>query len=337
MNRTALLLVNLGSPASPQKPDVRRYLREFLMDERVIDLPCWKRFLVVHGFILPFRVAKSAAAYQKIWRPEGAPLLAFSRRLQQRLQETLPLPVALAMRYQQPSLREIIRQLADQDIRKIVLMPLYPHYAMSSYESVVVRARELIAALTSKVELQVIPPFYAHPAYLQALAVSAQGFLSQGFDHLLFSFHGLPERHLCKSDPTGHHCLATPSCCQTDSPALPTCYRAQVLRTVTGFAKLTRLSATKYSVAFQSRLGRDPWLQPFTDREILRLAQTGIKRLAVICPAFVTDCLETLEEIGLRGRETFLEAGGREFTLIPCLNDHPKWASALAEIVQPYL
>jgi ferrochelatase len=273
MDTTAVLLINLGSPASTAIPDVRRYLREFLMDERVIDLPYWQRWLLVNGCILRFRPAKTAEAYQKVWTSDGAPLMVISRQLQQKLQAKIPVPVELAMRYQEPSIPATLEKMLRQGVRKIVLAPLYPHYAMSSYETVVVRVRDALKQLGQAVDLRILAPFYAHPAYIKALATSATAALTGGFDHLLFSFHGLPERHLRLSDPTGHHCLATPDCCQVDSPALPTCYRAQAFRTVAEFVKLTGVPPSQYSISFQSRLGRDPWLKPYTDFELIRLAQ----------------------------------------------------------------
>lgn len=337
MSKPGVLLVNLGSPDSPSVPDVRRYLREFLMDGRVLDKPWPIRFAVVNLFILPSRPKQSAEAYHQIWTAEGSPLVVTSRRVQAALGERVPVEVELAMRYQNPSIPAALASLASKGVARLLLIPLFPHFAMSSYETAVERVREVIQQRHPAMQLVVQPPYYADPGYLEALVASARPHLDRGFDHLLFSFHGIPERHLRRSDPTRRHCLHAPDCCEVASPAHATCYRAQCLRTVAGFVARTNLAPNRYSVAFQSRLGRDPWLTPYTDQELERLGKAGVKRLLVICPAFVSDCLETLEEIGLRGRETFLHAGGAEYGQIPCLNDHPLWIAALEGMVTRFL
>ncbi len=332
-----VLLVNLGSPDSPSVSDVRCYLREFLMDGRVLDVAWPLRAFIVYGCILPFRPKQSAEAYHKIWTAEGSPLIVYGQRVRAELQKRVGVPVELAMRYQHPSIESAVQNLAGAGIDQVLLIPLFPHYAMSSYETAVERVKELLARLAPKLKLQVEAPYAESPDYVAALVASAADYLKAGYDHLLFSFHGLPERHLKKSDPTGRHCLTAPDCCEVASPAHATCYRAQCFMTAAAFAAKAGLPMAKYSVSFQSRLGRDPWLKPYTDHELPRLAASGVKKLLVMCPAFVADCLETLEEIGLRGRETFLQAGGREFTLIPCLNDHPLWLDALQKMVVRYL
>ena len=331
MNRQGVLLINLGSPDSPAVADVRSYLREFLMDPRVLDIPWPIRAFVVHCCILPSRPRHSAEAYAGIWTPEGSPLVATSRKIQCALQQRLgaSVPVELAMRYQNPGIASSIASLRSKGVEDLLVMPLFPHYAMSSYETAAVRARELAAKLAPEIRLRIAPPFFNDPAYIQALTASASEYLAKDYDHLLFSFHGLPERHLRKADPTGCHCLKTPDCCERPSPAHPTCYRAQCLATVRAFTATVGITTNKFSVAFQSRLGSDPWLKPSTDSELVRLAQNGVKNLLVLCPSFVADCLETLEEIAMRGRETFLGAGGEKFSVIPCLNAHPQWIDAL--------
>jgi len=335
MNK-GVLLVNLGSPDSTSVADVRRYLNEFLMDGRVIDTP-WllRRFIV--GMILINRPKESAHAYEKIWTKEGSPLVVTSRNVLARLAERLTVPVELAMRYQNPSIPDALRKLAEQKIEQTLLIPLFPHYAMSSYETAVVRVREMARRIAPAMKIAVQPPYGDAPDYIAALTASAANHLEAGYDHLLFSFHGIPERHLRKSDPTGCHCLSRPDCCETASPAHATCYRAHCFRTVAAFVQRAGVPAGKYSVSFQSRLGRDPWLKPYTDFELAALPGRGVKKLLVICPAFVSDCLETLEEIGLRGRETFLASGGSEFTQIPCLNEHPLWIAALEKMVRGFL
>jgi protoporphyrin/coproporphyrin ferrochelatase len=324
-----ILLVNLGSPNSPSVGDVRRYLREFLMDGRVLDVNWLVRFCVVHFAILPRRPKQSAEAYHTIWTPAGSPLVVTSRHVQAQLQQRMPVPVELAMRYQNPSIPAAVSSLAKQGVDELLVIALFPHYAMSSFETAVERVKAVAGQLAPQMRVKVQPPYYQDPDYIAALVGSAQDYLGKGYDHLLFSFHGVPERQLHKSDPTGAHCLRSENCCETDSPAQATCYRAQCFKTVAAFVPAAKVPKGKYSVSFQSRLGRDPWLKPYTDYELPRLAAGGVKRLLVMCPAFVSDCLETLEEIGMRGRETFLEAGGKEFTLIPCLNEHPLWLKAL--------
>lgn len=334
MTKQGVLLVNLGSPDSPSENDVRKYLREFLMDGRVLDAPFPIRYCVVHFSILPNRPKESAEAYRKIWRPDGSPLVEISRSVQRLLQERVSLPVELAMRYQSPSIESAIRALKVKGVEELLLIPLFPHYAMSSFETAVERVRKVASKLAPEIDIQVVPPFYNAPEYIVALVASAENYLNEDFDHLLFSFHGLPERHLRKSDPTGCHCLKVRDCCSVESPAHATCYRAQCFKTARAFVNRTKVA--NYSIAFQSRLGRDPWLKPYTDQIIVRLAQAGVRKLLVICPAFVSDCLETLEEIGMRGRETFRQAGGDDLTLIPCLNEHPLWISALEKMVSRF-
>jgi protoporphyrin/coproporphyrin ferrochelatase len=334
MSQKAVLLINLGSPASPAVRDVRRFLREFLMDPRVLDLPWWKRFGLVHFAILPVRPRRSAEAYRKIWWPEGSPLVVIGRKVQAELQRRLRLPVELGMRYQQPSIRAAISRLQKEGATSLLLIPLFPHYAASSYETAVEGVKATLARWAPGMDLRVVAPFYDEPAFVKALVASATPYLQQNYDHLLISFHGLPERHLRKADPTRQHCLVRENCCDVPSPAHRTCYRAQCFKTVTAFAAMARV--TKYSVAFQSRLGRQPWIKPYTDQELHRLAADGVKRLLVLCPAFVADCLETLEEIGLRARDNFLAAGGTELVQIPCLNDHPLWLDALEKWVRAW-
>ncbi|MGE3310396.1 MAG: ferrochelatase [Limisphaerales bacterium] len=330
---TGVLLMNLGSPDSPAVPDVRTYLREFLMDGRVLDAPWPIRFFVVHGLILPRRPVQSAHAYQSIWGADGSPLIHAGRQVRDLLAQGLDAPVALCMRYRHPTPSAALETLRQQGVRTVRLVPLFPHFAMSSFETAVEKVRSVVRESFPEMSLEVVAPYYAHPDYLDALADSVRPFLQQPFDRLLVSFHGIPERHLRKSDPTRSHCLASADCCSRPSPAHATCYRHQCFETVRGLLPRIGLSNDQVSVSFQSRLGRDPWLKPYTDHELIRFAQSGVRRLLVLCPAFVADCLETLEEIGMRGRESFLEAGGTELTLIPCLNTHPRWIQALRRLV----
>lgn len=331
-----VLLVNLGSPDSPSVPDVRRYLNEFLMDARVIDV-AWplRRFIV--GMILLSRPKESAHAYHSIWTPEGSPLIVTSKHVQKELQKRVKVPVELAMRYQNPSIESAIRKLADRGIDELFLIPLFPHYAMSSYETAVVRVQAVGRRLAPQMKITAQPPYGDAPDYLAALVASAENYLHAGFDHLLFSFHGVPERQIKKSDPTGCHCLTVANCCKVSSAAHATCYRAQCFKTAAEFVKLAGIPAGKFSVSFQSRLGKDPWLKPYTDFELERFGKAGVQKILVMCPAFVSDCLETIEEIGMRGKETFLQAGGKEFVQIPCLNEHPLWLTALEKMIRRFL
>jgi ferrochelatase len=335
MPKQGILLVNLGSPDSTDVVHVRQYLREFLMDPRVIDVPYPVRFALVNGIIAPFRASKSAEAYQKIWTDEGSPLISISQRLANQLQKEVGIHVALAMRYGKPDIAQAIEKLSIEGVRHLQVIPLFPHYAMSSYESAVVRVRQIATEIAPWLSLSVVPPYYEHPRYLDALVSVARPYLPPPDDpasdhHLLFSFHGVPERHILKRDPSGCHCLKVQNCCEKPSPAHQTCYRKQCIGTVTGFAARAGLSAGAYSFSFQSRLGKDKWLEPATQDQLVRLARSGVRRLTVLCPAFTVDCLETIEEIGIRGKNTFLAEGGAEFSLIPCLNDHPVWVKALA-------
>ena len=331
-----VLLVNLGSPDSPSVPDVRRYLNEFLMDGRVLDVAWPLRRLIV-GIILINRPKESAHAYEKIWTKDGSPLVVISRNVQKKLQARLNVPVELAMRYRSPSIETAVKALAAKGVTETLLIPLFPHYAMSSYETAVVRVQEVAAKFAPQMKLTVQPPYFDQPEYVAALVASAADFLNQDYDHLLFSYHGIPERHLRKSDPTGCHCLQTENCCDVASPAHAVCYRAQCFATTAAFVKLAGLPQEKYSVSFQSRLGKDPWLKPYTDYELPRLANEGKKRMLVICPAFVSDCLETIEEIGMRGCEQFLAGSGKEFTRIPCMNEHPAWIDALGKMTGRFI
>lgn len=336
----AVLLVNLGSPDSTAVADVRRYLAEFLGDARVLDAPPQPlRWLLLHGIILRTRPPKSAHAYARVWSAEGSPLIVTSRNLQRKLASALgpDLPVALAMRYGRPSIASVIGQLAASQVKELLLIPQYPHYAMSSWETVVVKVRAEAGRLAPRLRIETVPPFYADADYIEALFASVRPYLAKPYDHLLFSYHGLPVRHLRKADSSKAHCTIVPDCCNICSPVQATCYKAQVTRTTQALARRAGLEPARYSISFQSRLVGEPWLQPYTDFELLRLAAEGNKRLLVITPAFVADCLETVEEIRLTGRDAFLQAGGESFEHIPCLNDHPAYIDFLAGRVRRWL
>ncbi|MDE3214014.1 MAG: ferrochelatase [Bacteroidota bacterium] len=331
--KKGILLMNLGSPDTTRVGDVRRYLNEFLMDGRVIDMPWLSRALLVRGIIVPFRAPKSAEAYRTIWTPEGSPLVLITKQLQQALQTLVEEPVEIAMRYGNPDpaagFDALLRR--SPDLEEVVAVPLYPHYAMSSYETAVEYARKIHEKKGYGFKLTFVPPFFSQEAYIEALAASMKPYITQPFDHLLFSYHGVPERHIRKSDVTKSHCLQVENCCNVPSEAHKFCYRHQVFTTTRLVTEKLERPKEKYGLSFQSRLGKG-WLTPFTDFRLKELPGEGVKDLLVICPAFVSDCLETLEEIAIRGRETFLEAGGKSFTMIPCMNVSEPWVRALASL-----
>ena len=336
--KIGIVLMNLGSPDSTSVRDVRRYLNQFLMDERVIDMPYLSRLLLVRGIIVPFRAPKSAEAYRTIWTKEGSPLIVLSRQLKTALEKEIPMPVEIAMRYGNPSVKEAFAKLEKREpaLDEVIAVPLYPHYAMSSFETAVEDAKAAHKENKYRFKLSFLKPYYNDPAYIHALAENMRPYLDQDYDHILFSYHGIPERHLKKTDPTGNHCLQTADCCNTPSTAHATCYRHQCFTTTRLVTEKLHIPKEKFSVSFQSRLGRDPWLKPYTDFRLNDMPKEGIKKLLILCPAFVSDCLETLEEIEERGKESFLHAGGESYTMIPCLNTHPSWVSALAGWTQEY-
>jgi protoporphyrin/coproporphyrin ferrochelatase len=335
MGQRATLLINLGSPDSPAVADVRRYLGEFLMDERVIDIPGPLRSLLVKGIILNTRPKKSAHAYAQIWSDDGSPLVAISRRLTALVQAQLDHPVAMAMRYQNPSIDDVVGQLLAEhsDLTELLVAPLYPHYAMATTESVMVAVRSAVARSGRGVNIRVLPPCFDHPAYIEAMVQVAAPLITSDVQKVLFSFHGIPTRHIERSDCTGSHCLQRSDCCEVDSPAHGYCYRHQAVRTMQLMMKGIGLHDDRAMLTFQSRL-TNKWLQPFTDRVLEELPKQGITRIAILCPAFVSDCLETLEEVALRGRESFLAAGGESYVVIPCMNEHPAWVAALAGMLR---
>jgi ferrochelatase len=334
---TGLLLVNLGTPDAPTPGAVRRYLREFLGDPRVIDMNRFGRFLLLNLVILPFRPRTSAHAYGKIWSERGSPLLLHGRELAAAVAERLGdrWHVELAMRYGRPSIGQALDAFAAAAIDRIVVLPLYPQYASSSTGSTVEAVQAQAGARWNVPFIDVVEPFFAEPGFLDAAAAVARPVIdAAAADHVLFSFHGLPERQVRKSDPSGRHCLAAATCCDALGEINRYCYRAQCYATARALAGRLALAADRHTVSFQSRLGRIPWIRPYTDQVIVELAGRGIERLAVLCPAFVADCLETLEEIGIRARDQFRAAGGKELTLVPCVNASPAWADAVAAMVR---
>ena len=335
--KKGVLLVNLGSPDSPNPPEVKKYLEEFLMDERVIDAPKLLRTLLVKGIILNTRPKKSAKAYQKIWWEEGSPLIVLSERLQAKVQEKVSVPVALAMRYGNPSIKSGLQALADQGVTDTLIIPLYPQFAMATTETILVLAEELRQKHFPSMNFTSLPAFYHHADYIRVLANSIQEYLKdKEWEHLLFSYHGVPKRHIRKSDITKSHCKMDGKCCSTPSAAHEFCYSHQCYETTRQVAEYLELKEGTFSTSFQSRLGLDPWLQPYTDKTIEAFAKKGTKKMAVVTPAFVSDCLETLEEIGMEAVEDFEENGGEQLHVVPCINDREDWINVMSRWIDEW-
>lgn len=325
-----VLLINLGSPESPEPEDVKPYLDEFLMDKYVIDYPYLLRALLVRGIILRKRPESSSEAYKKIWWEEGSPLIVLSERLHKKVLKKTNIPVVLAMRYGKPSIETGLQELADKGVTEVLLFPLYPQYAMATTLTILALAEEIRKNKFPDMVFSDVPAFYNNPDYIKVLSGSIKKSLENfEYDHLLFSYHGVPERHIKKTDITKSHCKINGTCCATPSAAHKFCYRHQCYETTRLVVEQLGLEEDKYSVTFQSRLGADKWLEPYTDKEINKMPEKGIKNLAVVTPAFVADCLETLEEIGMRADEDFKEHGGENFHTIPCLNDNDDWVDVV--------
>ncbi len=331
-----LLLVNLGTPDSPTPRAVRRYLREFLSDPRVLDMHPAARALLLHLVILPFRSRRSAAAYRKIW-DGGSPLLRHGLALRDAVRVELgrEWAVELAMRYGNPPIAEGLTRLRAAGCDRIVAVPLYPQFAVASTGSTLEAVEREATRLDLRLPLAAIGPFFDEPGFLEAFAEVGAPVLARARpDHVLFSFHGLPERHIRRGDRTGRHCLVAADCCDRLTDLNRDCYRAQCHATARGIAERLGLDAGRYSVAFQSRLDRDGWIRPYTDHVLPTLPERGCARVVVFCPAFVADCLETVEEIGLTAAASFVRAGGEALTLVPSLNDHPRWVRTLADLAR---
>jgi ferrochelatase len=336
MKRTAVLLINLGTPDAPTPEAVGPYLREFLMDGFVIDVPKPLRWFLVNVMIVPRRKVQSARAYQKVQLPGGSPLRVYTRALTEqvalRLAHDDKYVVDYAMRYGNPSIASALTKLHALDPERIVVVPLYPQYAESSYETAVVETKRVAQELGCADRLSFFLPFYDRPEFIEAWTRTILAdHEKQPSDHLVFSFHSLPERHLKRLDKSGAHCLVKSNCCDQISEVNRNCYRAQCMFTARTIAVELGLNPEDYTVTFQSRLGRAKWIGPTTEVVLRELAQRGVKRIAVACPSFVADCLETVEEMGIRGRQTLIDAGGEDLRLIPSLNADPFWVDTLAE------
>ena len=323
-----ILLINLGSPRDLELKSIKDYLKEFLSDDLVIDYPKLLQQILVNWIIIPSRYKNTREAYSEIWTEDGSPLIHDTLVLGEKVSAKSGTLVEVSMRYQFPSIEEGLKKLKAKGCSEIFVVPLYPHYAMSTILTTEREVKRIESKLGLDLRLNFIGAFYNEGGYISSLSDVINRNRQKESDFLLFSYHGIPNRHLTKTDPTKNHCLKVKNCCEIESKAKPFCYKAQVLETSKLCAKKLELKDNEWGVSFQSRIGPG-WIQPFTDKELVRLAEEGIKNLDVVCPAFVTDNLETLEEMNIRGRETFLEAGGESFNYIPCLNNEESWVDFL--------
>lgn len=333
--KKGVLLVNLGTPDSPSVQDVRRYLNEFLMDGRVIDVNRFWRAILVKGIIVPFRAPKSAQLYKEIWSAEGSPLMHYSRLQAQALSQRLgdSYHVELAMRYQNPSIESALNKLKDAQVSSIRVIPLFPQYASASTGSVFERVMKMISKWQTIPDISFINSFHDNELMIDVFAENGRKHQPETYNHVLFSFHGLPERQLVKSDHSQKYCLKTGNCCSALTENNKFCYSAQCYDTARLISQKLGLPREKFTVCFQSRLGKDPWVQPYTSEVIKQLAERGIKRLLVFCPAFVADCLETVYEVTVEYGNEFKAFGGEHVQLVESLNDNPKWIEALEKLV----
>ncbi|CAN5145937.1 ferrochelatase [soil metagenome] len=334
--KTGILLINLGTPDSPSTSDVRKYLLEFLMDRRVIDIHPVSRWFLINCIIAPLRAPKSAKLYEKIWTNEGSPLLVHGLALKEKLQLKLgnDFVVAFGMRYQKPSIASALEELRKANVEKIIALPLYPQYASSSTGSTVEALMKAFESWEVTPELKIISNFYHRKEFIDSLLSVASAFNPTDYDHVLFSFHGLPERHIKKSDAHyGDGNCHFGKCCEIRTEGNNYCYRANCVQTAISIAKGMNISQENYTIAFQSRLGRDPWIKPYSDFELIRLAKEGKKKILAFSPAFVADCLETLYEIGTEYNDLFREHGGEKVQLVPSLNSNDVWVNGVAKIL----
>ncbi|MEO7424565.1 MAG: ferrochelatase [Fibrobacteria bacterium] len=337
--KTGILIINLGTPEAPETGPVRRYLREFLGDPRVLDITAWGRWLLLNLIILPFRPKKSAEAYRKIWTDRGSPLLFNTLDFTEKLRASLPADgqVEFAMRYGRPSLESKLDLLLAESPEELVILPMYPQYSSASTGSTLEKVFSLLAAKWNVPTVRVIGPFYNDAGFLDACAAIAKENLAAfAPDHVILSYHGLPERQIRKSESAPGHCLASDdACCAAITARNRFCYRAQCFETSRGLAQRLGLAPSGYTVCFQSRLGRTPWIKPYTDQVVAELGRQGKKRLLVLEPSFTADCLETLEEITLRAQATFSQAGGGQLRLAPSLNASDAWVRAVRDLIFP--
>ncbi len=334
MSKQGILLVNLGTPDSPSVSDVRRYLDEFLMDERVIDINAVGRTFLVKGIIVPFRGPKSAKTYQKVWTENGSPLLFYSVRAAELLQKKLGdgYCVALGMRYQNPSIASALEKLKAAGVKSIKVIPLFPQYASATTGSVHQKVMELLSKWQTIPSISFLNSYHDEPGMIEIFAANGLKYQPETFDHIIFSFHGLPQRQLIKADDSKKHCLQSADCCSRLTDVNRFCYSAQCHNTARLIAERLSIPKEKYTVTFQSRLGKDPWAQPYTSEVIHSLGKGGAKRLLVFSPAFVADCLETIYEIAEEYDLEFKALGGEKVQLVESLNDKAEWIDVLAQL-----
>ena len=323
-----ILLINLGSPKDLELDSIKKYLKEFLSDDLVIDYPKLLQQILVNWIIIPSRYKNTREAYSEIWTDQGSPLINNTISLGEKISTKSGVPLEVAMRYQYPSIEEGLVNLRDKGCSDVFVVPLYPHYAMSTTLTTEKEVKRIEHELSLNLNLIFAESFYKEKGYIESLSQTLDLNRQENSDYLLFSYHGIPNRHLTKTDPTKSHCLKVQNCCDIESEAKPYCYKAQVIETSRLCANKLQLDNNQWGISFQSRIGPG-WIEPFTDKELVKLVEKGVKRLDVVCPAFVIDNLETLEEMNIRGRETFLEAGGDSFNYIPCLNDDNTWVDFL--------
>ena len=332
-DKTAVLLVNVGTPDSPSVSDVRRYLFQFLNDRRVIDLPLIPQKLLVNGIIVPFRAPKSAKLYRELWTPEGSPLITLSRTLQQKLQIKLgqEYVVFLAMRYENPNLKQVLKTIREKGFGKLIVVPLFPHYASSTTGTIKQRVMEIVSKWYVIPEIRFVGQFYDNPLFINAFCAKAREYNFHEYDHILFSYHGLPNSQVNKTHPgiDAKSCI----CTERFPEHGKMCYKATCYETTRMIAEKLGLDKEKYSTAFQSRLTNN-WLEPFSDEVVIDKAKQGAKKILVLAPAFVTDCLETTHEIGVEYQEIFEKHGGEKIQLVESLNDHPDWIRLLSELIK---
>ena len=334
-SKRGVLLINLGTPDSPSVADVRRYLREFLMDGRVIDIPWLNRFLLVQGIIAPTRAPRSARIYQELWMPDGSPLKIYGEGVVKLLQAALgeDYRVALGMRYQNPSIAKALEPFKDRGIEDLTVIPLYPQYASASTGSTIEMVFELIKDWQVIPSVKVVSQFLGHPLFLKAFAaLGAKHMVQARYDHFIFSYHGLPERQIKKA-AVENYCQLNEKCCSVYHAKNRYCYRAQCFETTRLLAAALGINSGDYTVCFQSRLGKTPWIRPYTDEVIPALARRGVKKVLVFSPSFVADCLETTIEIGVEYKKLFLKHGGQRWQLVESLNLSPSWIECLRQMV----
>ena len=332
-NNEAVLLVNLGSPKKLNKRSVKQYLKSFLSDDLVVDIPKFFQQLILHAFILPFRPRKTLHAYEQIWTKEGSPLITSTKKIAKKLSKKTNWRVEIAMRYEEPSIKKALKILKDEGFNKLFVVPLYPHNAMATTMTTELEVRKISESLYNDLELVFIKPFYNNKKYIEALKKSIEPYIKdKDYDKLIFSYHGIPKRQAKKTDVTGSHCFESGDCCDLDSLGSANCYKAHTVQASNKVAKELGLNDNKCEIAYQSRIGPG-WLTPFTDKRLSEMPNKDLKSVIVVCPSFISDCLETLEEIEIRGRDTFMNAGGKEMTYVPCLNDSNETINLLESLV----